>query len=110
MFKDRLRQARKSKGHTQQSLADAIGVKKSTVCGYESGNSEPDMDKVIKIMEVLGVDANFLYQDELNISPEPEYSLDALEIAKIYDTLNNDGKNLIDAAIAYVSSYKVKSL
>lgn len=110
MFRDRLKQARKASGYTQESLASAIGVKKSTVCGYESGNSEPDMDKIVKIMALLNVDANYLYQDEMDSAPEPEFSVKALELAEIYDALNDDGKNLIDTAMAYASQYKIKSM
>ena len=65
MFKDRLREARLRAKLTQSQLAEQIGVAKSTLTGYERGNSEPDMSKVQKIMSVLGVDANYLWQDEM---------------------------------------------
>lgn len=99
MFKDRLKQARKASGHTQESLALAIGVKKSTVCGYEAGSSEPDMDKIVKIMAVLNVDANYLYQDEMNAAPEPEFSAKSLELARLYDTLDERGQRIVDAVV-----------
>ena len=96
MFKDRLKQARKASGYTQESLAQAIGIKKSTLSGYESGNSEPDMDKIVKLMSVLKVDANFLYQDEINVIPEPAFSSAALSLASIYDSLDDHGKCMLD--------------
>lgn len=61
----RIKEARINKGITQEELGKAIGVAKSTVAGYESGNSNPDVSKMYSIMETLGVDANFLYQDEM---------------------------------------------
>ena len=65
MFKDRLKEARQRANLTQAQLADAIGIAKTTVTGYERGNSEPDIKKIEQIMSVLKVDANFLFQDEM---------------------------------------------
>lgn len=95
MFNDRLKQARKASGYTQESLAAAIGVKKSTISGYESGNSEPDMDKIVKLMALLKVDANYLYQDEMNSAPEPTFSSAALELARIYDELDPHSQRIV---------------
>ena len=75
-LEDRIKEARKNSGFTQQQSASMIGVAKSTWAGYESGNSTPDIDKLVKIMDVLGVDANYLWQDynqeETKKSPAPE--------------------------------------
>lgn len=59
-FQERLKQARLDKGLTQEQLADLIGVAKSTLNGYEKGNREPDFFKIKMLIEVLGVDANYL--------------------------------------------------
>lgn len=65
-FKDRLRQARKAKRMTQSELGALIGVQKTTVSGYESGNSYPDVLKIQSIINALGIDANYLWQDEMS--------------------------------------------
>lgn len=79
MFKDRLREARLRAGFTQSQLAAQVGVAKSTLNGYERGNSEPDMKKIEKIMSVLGVDANYLWQDEMkNINAPTEEQMKEL--------------------------------
>lgn len=62
-FEDRVKQARKNAGLTQERAAASIGVAKSTWAGYESGSSQPDIAKIVKIMDVLKVDANYLWQD-----------------------------------------------
>lgn len=59
-FGDRLREARINKGLTQEQLAKEIGVAKSTLTGYEKGNREPDVFKIKKIIEALGIDAEYL--------------------------------------------------
>ena len=61
---DRIREARKSAGLTQGQLASMVGIGKSTLSGYEHDGREPTMQILAKIMDVLGVDANFLLQDE----------------------------------------------
>lgn len=62
-FEDRIREARKAAKLTQEQAAIRIGVAKSTWAGYESGNSQPDINKVVRIMEALDIDANYLWQD-----------------------------------------------
>ena len=109
MFKDRLRSARKSKGYTQEMLAAHIGVKKSTVAGYESGNSEPDMDKIIAIMKALDVDANFLYQDEMASESGPVLSAEATEIALAFDSLSPEAKSLVRTVLDFATAHCITS-
>ena len=45
-FSERLKYVRKEKNYTQQKLADAIGVKQSTIATYETGRNIP-IDAVI---------------------------------------------------------------
>lgn len=54
-----------SKGFTQESLAQALYVTRQTVSNYETGKSRPDIEMVMRISDVLGVDANtILYGEE----------------------------------------------
>ena len=73
-LEDRIREARKKAKLTQEQAAARIGIAKSTWAGYESGNSQPDISKLVKIMDLLSVDANYLWQDYFNEknSPAPE--------------------------------------
>lgn len=59
----RLKEARLRCGMKQEELARAVGVTKGAVGNYETGVSSPKESVLIKLMEVLGVDANYLYQD-----------------------------------------------
>ncbi|MFG6334822.1 MAG: helix-turn-helix domain-containing protein [Lachnospiraceae bacterium] len=72
-FKERLKEARLMNNMTQEQIADLIGVAKSTFTGYEKGNSEPNMLTVSKIMNVLKVDANFLWQDDTDFPMQVSY-------------------------------------
>lgn len=52
-FGDNLKKARKIKGFTQKDLAKIIGVKRSTIAGYETKNQEPSYQILKKIARVL---------------------------------------------------------
>lgn len=95
-FNDRLKEARVACGLTQEQLALQIGVAKSTVTGYEKGNSEPNMLTVQKIMQALNIDANFLWQDEMLHTTQLVITLDEKEHIKKYRALDRHGKKAID--------------
>ena len=67
-FEKRLKEARIRKGLTQEDLARAVGVTKGAIGNYESGVSSPKETILIKLMEVLEVDANYLYQDFIRMT------------------------------------------
>lgn len=98
-FNNRLKEARISKELTQEQLAVNIGVAKSTVTGYEKGNSEPNMLTIQKIMDALDVDANFLFQDEMNNLTELVISLDEKDLIKKYRDLDGHGKEIVDVVL-----------
>lgn len=92
-FNNRLREARLAKKMTQSQLGTAIGVATSTVAGYEKGSSEPDIPKIVKIMETLSIDANFLWQDEMKIS-ETKKSPELTEVNS--PALDDDTQQLVE--------------
>ncbi|MGM9937131.1 MAG: helix-turn-helix domain-containing protein [Candidatus Ornithomonoglobus sp.] len=73
-FSERLQQARLKKGYKQNELSFLIGRSKNTISNYENGISKPNLDDLIKLINLLDVDANFL----------------------LYDDLSNNIKNIID--------------
>lgn len=76
MLKERIKEARLRKGLSQKQVAEILGIAVSTYSGYETGKSEPDINKICIFMDALGVDANYLWQDynqeETKKSPAPE--------------------------------------
>ena len=59
----RIKVARKAKNMTQEQLALQCGVTKGAISNYENDVSTPDVEKLSAIMECLGVDPNYIYQD-----------------------------------------------
>lgn len=52
-FGKNLKIMRKKRGLTQKELADLVGIKRSTVAGYESKNQEPSYEILKKISDTL---------------------------------------------------------
>lgn len=111
-FKERIKQARVNMKMTQEQLGIHIGVAKSTITGYEKGNSEPDVMKIQKIMDVLNVDANFLFQDEMRLADTQtppivsdggrigkDLSFSAIEVATAYEAAAPKDKRAVRAIL-----------
>lgn len=98
-FNDRLKEARLNSGMTQEQVSEKIGVAKSTLTGYEKGNREPNMLTIQKLMDVLSVDANFLWQDEMKDTSEMIVSSDEWDHIRKYRKLDVYGKKSINTLL-----------
>lgn len=76
MFKDNLVQLRKLKHLTQEGLAEKVGVTRQAVAKWETGESEPTLEKAKLLSEVLGVSlddlSNFESGANMGISAPPK--------------------------------------
>ena len=97
---DRLRQRRQEMGLTRPQLAAKICVTPSAIANYENGISTPKPDILISLINVLEVDANYIYSDYLGHSQVRnlyDQDLNAEEIDSIqkYKKLSEEGKRLV---------------
>lgn len=97
---DRIKEARKNKGLTQEQLGELIGVAKTTITGYEK-NREPTAALLGNIADALNVDANFLLQDEMNARGgfPLQLNYEELEHIKKYRTLDEYGKDMVNTVL-----------
>lgn len=79
-----LRKLRENNGCTQQQIADALGVNRSTYAYYESGKTTPDIDTIIKLAKIFNID----YIDLL----ETEYKFDRQRVSD--SNFDNNSKNV----------------
>ncbi len=61
---DRIQALRKSRGISQEELADKIGVSRQAVSKWESGQSMPDLDKIIALGEHFKVTTDYILKGE----------------------------------------------
>lgn len=74
----RLKEARIMRKLTQEDLAKAVGVTKGAIGNYETEVSSPKEQILIRLMEVLQIDANYLYQDYIRQDNDDQARLEAL--------------------------------
>lgn len=63
-FKERLKDLRKAKGLSQVALAQKIGLSKSTIGAYETGDIDPSLDALENIADFFNVDKAYLLGEE----------------------------------------------
>jgi transcriptional regulator with XRE-family HTH domain len=82
-FSKNLKKARKNKGFTQNDLAEIVGVKRSTIAGYESKNQEPSYKILKKISNALDCSIDSLLAHDYD-----NYKISESKISK--EILNNN--------------------
>ena len=73
---DRILMLRKSKGMSQEQLAEAVGVSRQAVSKWESEQASPDPEKIIALSEIFGVTTDYLLK---GIEPEEEAEIEPEE-------------------------------
>ena len=64
IFNEKLRMLRKEKGLSQEDLADLVGVSRQAMSKWESGQTYPEMDKVVMLSEIFGVTIDSMVKDK----------------------------------------------
>ena len=86
-LKDRLKELRKRKGLSQVALAERLGLSKSTIGAYETGDITPSVDALNTIADFFNVDIDYLLgkEDGSTYYLDPEAAELAKEIANRKD-------------------------
>lgn len=71
---DRIQHLRKAKGMSQEELADQIGVSRQAVSKWESGQSSPDLEKIILLSDSFDVTTDYLLK---GMEPLPKESTES---------------------------------
>ena len=66
-FKEKLVKLRKMKGLTQDDFASAVGVSRQAVYKWESGQSYPEVAKLIEIKMLLGISIDDLLDESYEV-------------------------------------------
>lgn len=67
MLSEQLKIIRKANKFTQQGLADAIGIERSTYASYETGRNKPDVNLLSKIAKVFGVSSDYILEIDTTV-------------------------------------------
>ncbi len=67
---DKIINLRKKAGWSQEELAEQLGVSRQSVSKWESSQSIPDMDKIVRMSALFSVSTDFLLKDELSLDED----------------------------------------
>lgn len=59
-FHERIKQARIDTGFTQREVANETGISQSIIAHIETGNREPSLENLGKLIDFYGIDANWI--------------------------------------------------
>ena len=72
---DKLIDLRKKAGWSQEELAERMEVSRQSVSKWESAQSVPDMNRILKLSELFGVTTDYLLKDDLGPEAQEGQSL-----------------------------------
>jgi transcriptional regulator with XRE-family HTH domain len=64
MLSKTLKKLRKNSGYTQQNVADALHLERSTYSYYETGKTIPDINTIIKLAKIFNVSYIDIFEEE----------------------------------------------
>ncbi len=71
MLSEKIINLRKSRGWSQEELAERLNVSRQSVSKWESGISNPDLDKIVAMSALFGVTTDYLLKDITAEEKEP---------------------------------------
>ena len=105
---------RKSKGKSQEEVANDISIKRTTLSGYENGSAEPNTDFLVKLADYYGITVDALLRQDLSRTGIPAADVQShisgaslRVIATTVNSENNDNIELVPlkARAGYTNGY-----
>lgn len=88
IFPQRLIELRKEKSLSQEALGKALGMKRSTISGYEVEGKQPDFDTLMLFAKYFGVSTDYLLgYSKCKTHSEEVFINDTQNFKKHYDSL-----------------------
>ena len=62
---EKISEERKKNGWNQEELAEKLSVSRQSVSKWESGQSVPDLNRILELARIFGVTTDYLLKDEI---------------------------------------------
>lgn len=72
MYYEKLKEARKKAGYSQEKVSELINTSRSNISKYETGALEPNLETLKKLCELYKVSANYILDIKIEIPEEEE--------------------------------------
>ena len=111
LVNENIKYLRKKEGYTQETFADAIGIKRSLVGAYEEGRADPRLNNLLKMSEVFGVSVDTIISKNVaTLSEEELYAKDGDNLKVLSITVDAEENEFIDlipqkASAGYLNGY-----
>lgn len=74
---EKITELRKRNGWSQEELAEKLDVSRQSISKWESAQSTPDMNRILKMSDIFGVSTDYLLKDTMDLLPgEPVQDYD----------------------------------
>lgn len=98
-FPERLLKLRKTKGLTQQVLADQVSIHVVQIRRYEAGDSQPTLEVIRKLAIALSTSADSLIFDKDERNPNDEFKMQFESISQFTKAEKLVAKQVLDSLI-----------
>ena len=106
---ERLKKLRLRKGLSQKAVADFLQIDRTTYLKYESGTSNPNVTRLARLAEFLGVTPNYLLCEDVAPATEKKDS-NIDELLSLYARMDDKFKmRLLGAAYAILAEQNIKA-
>lgn len=79
-LQDKIIQLRKSKGWSQEDLAEKLNVSRQAVSRWENGSALPDANNIFQLSKLFGVTADYLLNDDQDKTDDPQKQRDVFDV------------------------------
>lgn len=104
-FCDNLQKLRKEHHLSQEQLAEQLNVSRQAVSKWESGQTYPEMDKIIAMSKIFDCSLDELVNEEVNLKKEEKK-----EETKNFEYYKDSFLEFVDTTIEMFSSLSVKEI
>lgn len=102
-FNEKLFELRKSKGLSQDEIGEEVHVSRQTVSKWETGQSYPDFQRLVKLSDYFGITLDELVRD-IDVQDIRDKDLTEEKIASIYKDIERF-KNFKDVVMKVINIY-----
>lgn len=75
LLADKIIDERKKRGWSQEDLAEQLDVSRQSVSKWESGQSLPDLQRIVELSRIFGVSTDYLLTDMASEEVQPDHSV-----------------------------------
>lgn len=106
---ERLKKLRLRKGLSQKAVADFLQIDRTTYLKYESGTSNPNVTRLARLAEFLGVTPDYLLcEDVAPATEKTDSNID--ELLSLYERMDDKFKmRLLGAAYAILAEQNLNA-